>query len=270
MPPTAQRMQCFVPPSGSPGYLDDLAILNLVQEKVEFEYFNDVMVSMKNTLIGLFQTPSGRKIKHFIQGFDSWPFITSPCPLRLALFEHLNALEVRIPFDKYVDEHMSGLQDTLSRTPRLEKLVLVIGPTRARTYSDVLEGFRPSLPKLEHFEIRGGSTTEYSLISLFTQFIGSLRSLRLDSVSLIDQPLGQQITPSSQMLSIFLSEEWGLARVTLTDLSYFHRDKRSRIWLIAQYLLSIQDAISYKAALPENEAYDGDGQVHRYTRPSTF
>ena len=265
MPPQAQRMKYFLPPLGSPGNSDDLAIYGCVQELISIRDLTDAMKFMSNTLTGLFQTRSGRKVKHFSPGtLSSW-YITKPSQsmLGLALFEHLKALEVRIPFVYNVAEHMSGLQNTLSKTPCLEKLVLNIEPIRTRTHSDVLEGFRPSQPKLEHFEICGGHTTEASLTSLLTQFIGSLRSLRLDMISLIGQPLGQHSTSWSKMLSIFVSEDWDLARVTLKDLSYFHPDKWSKTWLTAQCLLSIQDAIPHKAALPENEAYDDENCAHR-------
>ena len=220
---------------------------------------------MGNTLRGLFQTRSGRKIKHSSPGIVNSQSSTKPSQsmLGLALPKHLKALEVHIRFFDNVDEHMSGLQNILSKTPCLERLVLAIGPLRTHARCDFLEGFRPSLLKLERFEICGGHTTEYSLTSLLTQFIGSLRSLRLDMVSLIDQPLGQQSTLWSQILSIFLSQEGGLARITLTDLSYFHPDKWSKTWVTAQCLLSIQDAIPHKAALPENEAYDDENCAHR-------
>ena len=265
MTPAEQRMQHFLPPLGSPGYLDDLAAYRYVQRLISRKDIKDAIKFMRNTLRGLFQTRSGRKIKHFSPGILCSRYITKRIQSMrgLALPEHLKALEVHIRFFDDVDEHMSGLQTTLSKTLCLERLVLDIGLIRSRTRCDFLEGFRPSLPKLEHLEICGGHTTEDSLTSLLTQFIGSLRGLRLDKVSLIDQPLGQQSTSWSQVLSIFLSEEGGLARITLTDLSYFHPDKRSKTWLTAQCLLSIQDAISHKAALLENEAYD---DAHRQSR----
>ena len=265
MPPPEQRKQYFLPLLGSPGYLDDLAIYRYVQRLISIRDVKDAINFMGNTLRGLFQTRSGRKIKHFSSGILYSQSITKPSQsmLGLALPEHLKALEVHIRFFDYVDEHMSGLQNALSKTLCLERLVLDIGPLRTRARCDFLEGFHPSLPKLERLEICGGHTTEDSLTSLLTQFIGSLRSLRLDMISLIDQPLGQKSTSWSQMLSIFLSEEGGLARITLTDLSYFHPDKWSKTWLTARCLLSIQDAISHKAALPENEAYDDENCAHR-------
>ena len=160
---------------------------------------------------------------------------------------------------------MSGLQNTLSKTPYLEKLVLIIGHARTLTCPDVLEGFRRSLSKLEHLEICGGHTTEYSLTSLLTQFTSSLRDLTIENVSLVDQPLGQHSISWSQMLSMFLSEEWNLPRITLKDLSYFYRAIRTRKWLITQCLLSIQDAISQRATVPENKAYDDDGCAHNHS-----
>ena len=144
-----------------------------------------------------------------------------------------------------------------------KRLVLKIGPRRTHAHGDLLEGFSPSLPKLEHLAICGGHTTEYSLSFLLTQLIGNLNSLRLDMVSLIDPPPGQQSASWSQMLSIFLSEKGHLARITLTDLSYFYPDDWSKKWLTAQCLLPMQDAISHKAALPEKEAYDDKNCAHR-------
>ena len=265
IPPPEQRRQYFLPPIGSPGYWDDHEIYRYIQGWISIRDVKDAMKFMGETLRGLFQTRSGLKIKHFIPGVLCSQCITRPNQLMpgLALPEHLQGLEVHIRFDDWVNEHMSGLQNTLSKTVCLERLLLNMGPRRTHVRCDFLEGFRPSLPKLEHLEIFGGHTTEYSLTSLLTQFIGSLRSLRLDMVSLINQPLGQQSTSWSQNLSIFLSEEGGLARITLTDLSYFHPDTWSKTWLTAQCLLSIQDAISHKAALPENEAYDDENCAHR-------
>ena len=265
MPPPEQRRQYFLPPLGSSGYWDDNEIYRYMQNLISIGDVKDAVKFMGDTLRGLFQTRSGLKIKHFVPGILCSQSITRPNQSMpgLALPEHLQALEVHIRFCNGVDEHMSGLQNTLSKTICLERLLLDIGPRRTHARCDLLEGFRPSLPKLEHLAICGGHTTEYSLTSLLTQLIGSLRSLRLDMVSLIDQPLGQQSTSWSQMLSIFLSEEGGLARITLTDLSYFHPDDWSKTWLTAQCLLSIQDAISHKAALPENEAYDDENCAHR-------
>ena len=185
--------------------------------------------------------------------------------LGLALFEHLKTLALRIQSVNDIDVQMSGLQNTLSTTPYLEKLVLNFEAGSAFLRSDVLQGFRPSLPKLEHLDICGGHAIEASLTNLLTQFIGSLRSLKLDMVSLIDQPLGQQSTSWSRMLSIFVSEDGNLARVTLIKLSYFHPDKCSKTWLTTQCLLSIQDTICRKTALPEKEAYDVDSREDRYT-----
>ena len=265
MPSPEQERQYFLPPLGSPGDLDDLEFYRYVQSLISIGDIKDAIKFMGNALKGLFQTRSGLKIKHFIPGiiYSEWITKTSQSIPWLVLPEHLKALEVNGRMFDVVDEHMSGLQSALSNTPCLERLVLDIGPLRTRARCDSLEGFRPSLPKLEHLEISGGHTTKYSLTSLLTQFIGSLRSLRLDMVSLHELPLGQNFTSWSQMLSIFLSEEGGLARITLTDLSYFHPDKWSKTWLTAQCLLSIQDAISHKAALPQYEAYDEENRVHR-------
>lgn len=265
MTPPGQRMHYFLPPLGSPGYLDDLAIYKYVQRLTSIEDVRDAMKFMNNTLTGLFQTHSRLKIKHFSPGILYSHLITKPsqATLGLALPEHLKALEVHIRFNDTVAEHMSGLQNTLSKTLCLERLVLNIGPHKSHPRCDSLEGFRPSLPKLEHLEICGDHTTEYSLTSLLTQYIGSLRSLRLDMVSLIGEPLGQQSTSWLQMLSIFLSEDWSLAKVSLTDLSYFHPDSLSKTWLTVQFLLSLQETISHSAALPDNETYDDDGCAYR-------
>ena len=267
MAPAKQPMRYFVPSPSSPGYLDDLAIYNFVEALwlVSRRDFGDAKTSMRNTLTGLFQTPSGRKIKRFSPGFLYSRSVTRPSQsiLGLALYEHLKALEVQIQFRDDIDKHMSGLQSTLSKTPCLEKLSLIIGHIRTHAHSDVLEGFRPSLPKLEHLEICGGHTTEHSLTSLLTQFTGSLRDLTIETVSLVDQLLGQHSTSWSQMLSIFVSEEWNLARIALKDLSYFHHAKHTKKWLTTQCLYSIQDAIFQRAALPESEAYDDDGCAHR-------
>lgn len=267
MAPAKQRMRYFVPSPSSPGYLDDLAIYNFVEALwlVSLRQFRDARASMRDTLTGLFQTPSGRKIKQFSPGFIYSRSVTRPSQsmLGLALYEHLKALEVQIQFRDDVDKHMSGLQNTLSKTPCLEKLVLIIGHIKTDTHPDVLEGFRPSLPKLEHLELCGGHTTEHSLTSLLTQFTGSLRDLTIETVSLVDQLLGQHSTSWSQLLSIFVSEEWNLARVTLKDLSYLHHAKPTKKWLTTQCLHSFQDAISQRAALPESEAYDDDGCTNR-------
>ena len=221
MPPPKQWMQLFLPPLGSPRNLDDLAFYRYLQRSISIRDVKDVMKFMSNALRGLFQTRSGLKIKHFSPGILYSESITKPSQATpgLALSENLKALEVHVRFFDTVDKHMSGLQDTLSKTLYLERLVLDIGPLTFYTRCDFLEGFRPSLPKLEHLEICGGHTTEYSLISLLTQYIGSLRSLRLDMVSLIDQSTGGQSTSWLHMLSIFLSEEWNLTKVTLIDLS---------------------------------------------------
>ena len=265
MPPPEQRRQYFLPPLGSPGYWDDHEIYRYVQNLISIGDVKDAVKFMGDTLRGLFQTRSGLKIKHFISGVLYSQSITKPDQSMpgLALPEHLQALEVRIRFCNGVDERMSGLQKTLSKTICLERLLLDIGPRRTYARCDLLEGFSPSLPKLEHLAICGGHTTGYSLTSLLTQLIGNLRSMRLDMVSLFDPPSGQPFTSWSQVLSIFLSEEGGLARITLTDLSYFHPDDYSKTWLTAQCLLSIQDAISEKAALPKNEAYDDENCAHR-------
>ena len=182
------------------------------------------MEFMGNALRGLFQTRSGLKSKHFSPGILFSETITNPSPATpgLALPENLKALEVHVRFFSTVEKYMSGLQDALSKTLCLERLVLDIGLLTAHARCEFLEGFRPSLPKLEHLEICGGHTTDYSLTSLLTQYIGSLRSLRLDMVSLINQSPGRQSTSWLHMLSIFLSEDWSLAKVTLTDLSYFN------------------------------------------------
>ena len=224
MPPPEQRRQYFLPPLGSPGYWDDHEIYRYIQSLISIGDVEDAVNFMGDTLRGLFQTRSGLKIKHFIPGVLYSQSITKPDQSMpgLALPEYLQALEVRIRFCNGVGEHMSGLQNTLSKTICLERLLLDIGPRRTHDHVDLLEGFCPSLPKLEHFAICGGHTTKYSLTSLLTQLTGNLRSLRLDMVSLVDPPLGQQSTSWSQVLSIFLSEEGGLARITLTDLSYFH------------------------------------------------
>ena len=265
MPPPEQRRQYFLPPLGSPGYWDDHEIYKYVQKLNSIGDVKDAEKYIGDTLRGLFQTRSGLKIKHFIPGFLYSQSITKPNQLMpgIALPEHLQALEVHVRFCDWVNEHMSGLQNTLSKTRCLKRLLLDVGPRRTYDNSDILEGFRPSLPKLEHLAICGGHTTEYSLTALLTQIIGNLRSLRLDMVSLVDPPPGQQSTSWSQVLSIFLSEEGRLARITLTDLSYFHPDDWSKTWLTAQCLLSIRDAISYKAALPENEAYDDKNCAQR-------
>ena len=265
MPPPEQRRRYFLPPLGSPGYWDDHEIYRYIQSLISIGDVEDAVNFMGDTLRGLFQTRSGLKIKHFIPGVLYSQSITKPDQSMpgLALPEYLQALEVRIRFCNGVDEHMSGLQKTLSKTICLERLLLDIGPRRTHGHVDLLEGFRPSLPKLEHLAICGGHTTKYSLTALLPQLISNLRSLRLDMVSLIDPPLRQQSTSWLQVLSIFLSEEWGLARITLTDLSYFHPDDYNKTWLTAQCLLSIQDAISEKAALPKNEAYDDENCAHR-------
>ena len=269
MAPAKQPMRYFVPSPSSPGYLDDLAIYHFVEALwlISRRDFRDAKTSMRKTLTGLFQSRSGRKIKQFSPGFLYSQFITMPSQpmLGLGLYEHLKALEVQIMFRIDIAMQMSGLQNTLSKTPYLEKLVLIMGHGRTCTCPDVLEGFRPSLPKLEHLEIWGGPTTGYTLISLLTQFTGSLRDLTIGNVSLVDQPLGQHSISWSQLLSIFVSEEWNLSRITLKDLSYFYRAIRTRKWLTTQCLLSIQDAISQRAALPEIEAYDDDGCAHKHS-----
>lgn len=267
IPPIEIGMKYFVPPVRSPCYFDDLAIFQFVYGLNELTDINDTIQFMSNTLRGLFQTLSGRKIKHFHPGCLAKWYFTKPTQLMLglALFEHLKTLDLQIRSVIDVDEHMSGLQTTLSKIPCLEKLVLNFETGRALARSDVFDGFSPSLPKLEHFEICGSHTTEASLTSLLTHFIGSLRRLRLDTVSLIDQPLEQHSTSWSRMLSIFVSEDCNLARVTLKKLSYFHPDKWSKTWLTTQCLLSIQDKISHKAALPKTEAYDNNSRVDRYT-----
>ncbi len=271
-PLAALGVQYFAPLPYYSGYMGDIAVFNFVRGPVSLKERGDAAKFMRETLTGLFQARSSRKIKQFSPGFLSWQFITMPSQsmLGLALFEHLKALEVRVQYSNDVDEQMSGLQNTLSKTPCLERLVLKIGPIRTRNRSDVLEGFRPSLPKLEHFELCGGHTIEHSLTSLLTQFIGSLRYLRLDMVSLVDQPLVQHSTSWSQMLSIFVSEEWDLARVILRDLSYFHPDKWSKTWLTNECLFAIQDTISHGSALPKNESYDDDSRVHSVTRPHVY
>ena len=266
---TVRGMQYFVPPPNDSGYMGDIAVFNFVGGPVLLEEPGGASKFMRHTLTGLFQAQSGRKIKQFSPGVLSSTFITMPSQpmLGLALFEHLKALEVRILFFDDVDEHMSGLQSTLSKTLCLERLVLKIGHIRTRGRSDMLEGFRPSLPKLEHFELCGVHTTEHSLTSLLYHFIGSLRYLRLDMVSLVDQPLVQHSTSWSRMLSMFVSGEWDFARITLKDLSYFEPDKWSKTWLTNECLTAIQNTISHRAALPKNESYDDDRGVDRQTRP---
>ena len=255
MAPAKQPMRYFVSSPSSPGYSDDLAIYNFVEALwlISRKDFRDARISMRKTLTGLFQSRSGQKIKQFNPGFLYSQLITRPSQsmVGLALYEHLKALEVQIMFRIDIDKQMSGLQNTLSKTPYLEKLVLIIGHARTLTCPDVLEGFRPSLSMLEHLEICGGHTTGYSLTSLLTQFTSSLRDLTIENVSLVDQPLGQHSISWSQMLSMFLSEEWNLPRITLKDLSYFYRAIRTRKWLTTQCLLSIQDAISQRATVPE-------------------
>ena len=265
MTPPGQRMHYFLPPLGSPGYSDDLAIYRYVQRLTSIGDVKDAMKFMNNTLIGFFRRQSRLKIKHFSPGILYSHLIAKPSQATpgLALPEHLKALVVHIRFYDTVDEHMSGLQNTLSKTLCLERLVLNIGPHKTHPHCDFLEGFRPSLPKLEHLEIRGGHTTEYSLTSLLTQYIGSLRNLRLDMVSLIGQGPGQQSTSWLQMMSKFLSKDWNLVKFTLKDLSYFYPDGLSKTWLTAQFLLSVQDTISHKAALPNNEVYDDDDCAYR-------
>ena len=201
--------------------MDDLAIYRYVQRLTSIGVVKDAMKFMKNTLIGLFQTHAGLKIKHFSPGILYSHLITKPSQATpgLALPEHLKALELHIRFYDTADQHMSGLQNTLSKMLCLERLVLEIGPHRTHTRCDFLEGFRPSLPKLEHLEICGGHIAGYYLPSLLIQYIGCLRSLRLDMVSLIGQPQGQQSSSWLQMLSIFLSEDWSLAKVALFVLS---------------------------------------------------
>ena len=205
--PTLVGTQYCLPPPDHSGYIANIAIFNFINGGVSKQAYRDATKSIGHTLTGLFQSRSGRKIKQFIPGFLSSQLITmrSQLMLGLALFEHLKALEVWIQYSDDVDEHMSGLQNTLSKTPCLERLVLTIGPIRTYDHPAVLEGFRPSLPKLEHLELCGGHTTGHSLTSLLNDFIGSLRYLRLDMVSLVDQPLVQHSTSWSRMLSMFVS-----------------------------------------------------------------
>ena len=265
LPPPAQRMQYFLPPLGSREFSNDLQIYKYVQGSISIEDVRDAIKLMDNTLIGFFETRSAQKIKHFSPGTIHSPSITRPTQSlrRLALPEYLQAMEVHIPFFGTIDEHMSGLHDALSKTLYLEKLVLGIGPRRSHACRDSLKAFRPSLPKLEHLEICGGHTTEHSLTSLLTQYTGSLRNLRLDMVSFIDQPPGQRPTSWLQMLLVFLSEEGSLARVTLTDLSYSRLNSWNNTWMTPQCLLSIQSTVSHKAALLNNEAYEDNRCAHR-------
>ena len=267
IPTLEQRMEYYLPPLRFGEDSDDLAIYRYVQQFISTRDAKDAIKFMGHTLRGLFRTRSSRKIENLTPGFHYSRSITKPSPTmpRLARLEHLKALQVQIQPIYDISQHMSGLQNTLSKTPCLVKLVLDIGHFGPLTSakSDTLENFRPSLPKLKHFAIYRGKTTDASLTSLLTLFIGSLRSLRLDTVSPIDQPLGQHSASWSKMLSMFVSEDWDLTTVTLKDLSYFHPDRWSKTCLTAQCLLSIQDAISRRAALPENEAYDDEQCARR-------
>ena len=270
LPPPAQRMQYFLPLLGCRDcreFFNDLQIYRYVQRSISIEDVRDAMKLMDNTLTGFFQTRSSQKIKHFSPGFIHSPSISRPTQSlrRRNLPEYLQALEVHVPFYGTIDEHMLGLHDALSKTLCREKLVLGIGPRRSHACGDTLKLFRPSLPKLEHLEIYGGHATAHSLTSLLTRYIGSLRSLRLDMVSFIDQPPGQRPNSWLQMLLVFLSEKGSLARVTLTDLSYSPLNSWHYTRMTPQSLLSIQSTVSHKAALLKNEAYEDNRCAHRQT-----
>ena len=117
MPPPEQRRQYFLPPLGSPGYWDDHEVYRYIQKLISIGDVKDAVKFMGNTLRGLCQTRSALKIKHTIPGILCSQSITRPNEFmpELALPKRLQALEVQIRFCDWVSEHMSGLQNALSK-----------------------------------------------------------------------------------------------------------------------------------------------------------
>ena len=155
---------------------------------------------------------------------------------------------------------MERLGNSSWEVMNLEKLTLHCQRRRQRhdgTNTDLLQNFRPNLPKLRHFELYDAYTTESFLITLLTSFRGTLKGLRLEMLSLVQSdtefPASTYVPAGlwSSVLTIFKSESWNLDKIHLKKLSYNGRTVRKL--LMDEYLISVKNAILHGVAYPQKE-----------------
>ncbi len=149
--------------------------------------------------------------------------------------------------------NVKALGMLLEGAQNLQTLKLHENPCQ-RLRTDVLQCFRPSLPKLSWLSLYGITASEQDLVDFLLAFRATLAILHLGQVSLADGNTGQLMGSWDQVFHIVSGEFPCLKKVRLRSLHYResgpHRRRRSRGTLEWTYLESVEHAISKGTEIP--------------------
>ncbi len=151
--------------------------------------------------------------------------------------------------------NVTALGKLLEGAQNLQTLKLHENPCQ-RPQIDILQYFRPSLPKLSWLNLYGIAASEQDLIDFLLAFRATLAILYLGQVSLAGGNTGQLMGSWHQVFRRVSGEFLYLNKIRLRSLHYLEsgpqRWRRSRVKLESAYLKSIEHAILKGTDIPQS------------------
>ena len=148
--------------------------------------------------------------------------------------------------------NVKALSMLLEGAQNLQTLKLHESPCQ-RLRIDILQCFRPSLPKLSSLSLYGITASEQDLIDFLLAFRAALAILYLGQVSLADGNTGQRMGSWDQVFRRVSGEFLCLNKIHLRSLHYRpQRWRRPRGTLESTYLESIEHAILKGTDIPQS------------------